>query len=670
MRILATAIVLAIAAGSAAATLAAETSPRLRDEIVVTVTPLDDVVQPAMVLDGANLLLRVAPTLGETLDRELGVSSSYFGPASSRPVIRGLSGSRVTVLTDAVATLDVSDISPDHAVTVEPLLADGIEIIRGPATLQFGSAAAGGVVNVLDSRVPSVLPEGPVVGRLEVRGNTAADLGAVVGRLDGALGSFAWHLDGFDRETDDLDIPDFATADAAERSPDEERGTLRNSYSNSSGTAAGLSWIAERGYLGIGVSTLDNTYGLPGPEEEAGMPGEELPFPGPFLDMEQTRIDVRAEYRPGGFFESLKLAFGTNDYTHTEIEPTGEPATEFNNDANQWRAEAVHASVAGWRGVLGLQIDDRDFSALGAEAFIPETSTRSQGLFLTEQRDTRWGYLQAGARVEPLKHDVSGALPDYDKTAVSAAVGIAWNLATDYRVTSNLSRTERHPAAEELYANGAHLATRQFEIGLLAEPFGVATDEVSTNLDVGLARRLGAVQWSIAVFYNDIADYIYQQVTADLEDGLPVAPYAQDDANFWGAEAEVKFPVFENHAWRSTGRLFADYVAAELDNGDDLPRIPPLRAGLELATSRGPWSLGFDATYHAAQGRVSSFRTDAFTLLNANVTWQAPSGPLNWQLFLRGTNLADEDARRSASVLAAFVPLPARSAEAGLRVRF
>lgn len=653
----------------------AEPATRDHDEILVTVTPLDDVAQPTMVLDERALLLRLAPTLGETLERQLGVSSSYFGPAASRPVIRGLSGSRVTVLADAVSALDVSDVSPDHAVTVDPLLADGVEIIRGPATLQFGSSAAGGVVNVLDSRVPSVLPEAPVEGRFEIRGNTVAEARAVVGRLDGAAGAFAWHLDGYDRETDDLDIPGYATADPAERSPDEPRGTLRNSYSESDGAAAGLSWIGERGYIGVGVSTLDNTYGLPGPEEEEeGGEEEEALFPGPFLDMEQTRIDVRGLYRPGsamgGVFESIKVLFATNDYTHTETEPSGEPATVFNNDAWQGRVEAVHAPVAGWRGVLGLQLDDRDLSAEGDEAVIPPTQTTSQGFYLTEQRATPWGHIEAGVRLEPLEHQVSADLPEYDKTAVSGALGLAWDLSEAHRLTANLSRTERHPAAEELYANGAHLATRQFEIGLLAEDGGSATKEVSTNIDLGLARRAGRVQWLVAVFYNGIADYIYQEVTADVEDGLPVSPYAQGDAQFWGAEAELTLPLFENRAWRSSARLFADVVKAELDDGSDLPRIPPMRTGLELATSHGPWSLGLDATWHAEQDDVSSFETDAFTLVNASAMHEFASGPLGWTLFVRGTNLADEDARRSASFLAAYVPLPGRGLEAGFRARF
>ncbi len=643
--------------------------PRPLTEVLVTVTPLDDVVQPVQVLDNADLLLRRAPTLGETLERQLGVSSSYFGPAASRPVVRGLGGSRVAVLANGISTLDVSDISPDHAATLEPLLVDSIEIIRGPATLQFGSAAAGGVVNVLDGRVPSTLPEAPLTGQAEIRGGTAADERAAVARLDGAVGSFGWHVSGFDRETDDLEIPGFATADPAARFPDEPRGSLRNSYSESDGFNAGLSFIGDKGFVGLGISTLDGTYGLPGPEEEEGGEEEAL-FPGPYLDLEQTRVDVRGRYRTGGIVESLNFLFATNDYTHTEIEPSGEPATVFDNDAWQGRIEAVHAPCSGWRGVLGVQLDSRDFAAVGEEAFIPETRTRTQGMFLTEQRGMPWGYVEAGVRVELLDHRPGASLPAYDETAVSGAIGLAWNVAGPYQLTSSLSRTERHPAAEELYANGAHIATRQFEIGLLAEPGGTADLEVSTNLDLGFARRAGSLEWLVTLFYNDIDDYIYQAVTDVEVDGLPVAPHVQADARFWGAEAELTVPLPAKRAWQSTARVFADVVFAELDDGSDLPRIPPLRTGLELATQRGPWGLAVDATWHAKQDRISSFQTDAFTLVNASATYEFAGGPFTWSLFVRGTNLTDDDARRAASFLAAYAPLPGRGLEAGFRSRF
>jgi iron complex outermembrane recepter protein len=646
---------------------AAET--RVINEVVVTAAPFRDLLQPVTVLDEADLLRRRASSLGETLDREPGVSSSYFGPAASRPVIRGLAGPRVLVLADGIAALDVSDVSADHATTLEPLLVDRVEVVRGPATLLFGSGAAGGVVNVLDGRVPRQLPDSAVTGMAEVRLDSAAESHAAVGRLDGGIGDFAWHLDGFARDAEDLDIPGFATFSAADRPVDEQRGTLRNSAGDNTGATAGLSWIRPRGYLGLALSQQDSRYGLPGPAEELP-PGEEAIFPGPLLDLHQTRVDLRAGYRPDGLFESLELAAGTNNYQHTEIEATGEPGTVFDNEAWQLRVQGVHGAVADWRGALGLQLDHRDFSAVGAEAFVPATTTTAAGLFVVERRRWAAGTLELGARLEALDHDTSGALPDYDKNAVSLAAGFTRDASKDTRLTASVTRTQRHPAAEELYSDGPHLATRQFELGLLVEPGASAELETATNLELGVTQNLRGSTLLVSAFYNRIDDYIFQLTTTDVEDDLPVAPYAQEDARFWGLEAELQSPVVAIAGWGTDARLFADYVHAELANGDKLPRIPPLRAGLELGFERGPVRLGVEAIHHARQDRVSSFETASYTLLGASLVWSGAAGAADWQLFVEGSNLADEDARRSTSFLAAFAPLPGRSLEVSWRVKY
>lgn len=663
------ACLLAIAPAPVTAADGPESGSRL-PEIIVTAVPLPDLIQPAVSLSRDELLTRLAPTLGETLDREVGVSSTYFGPAASRPVIRGLTGSRVTVLTDSVATLDVADVSPDHAVTIEPLLADRIEIVRGPLSLFYGSAAAGGVVNVIDNRIPEQLPERPVTGAAEARGDTALGEQAFVGRLDGGSGPLAWHLDGYTRETDDVEIPGFATADPADRDPGESPGQLRNSASDTDGVAGGVSWIGERGFLGVGWSAFNANYGLPGPGEgeEEGEEGEAL-FPGPFLDLEQRRVDLRGEYRPGGLVESVRVAAGVNDYTHTEVEPTGEPATRFDNDAWQGRIEVRHAAIAGLRGAVGLQYDDRDLSAVGEEAFIAPTRTEALGVFAAEQRDFGRTTLQFGARVENLEHRPSGDLARYDETALSLAIGAAIDLDAGYRLTTNLARTERNPAPEELYADGAHLATRLFEVGLLAADRPV-DKEVSLNLDLGVARSTGELRWSVGAFVNDFTDYVYLDITEAEQDGLPVAEYRQEDARFWGLEAEVSAGLGEMGGFDLSGRLFADYVHAELDDGGDLPRIPPLRLGAGLGASRGPWAFAADAIHHAQQDNISSFNTDSFTLVSLDVSYARAYRGLDWQVFVRGANLADQDARRSASFLAAFAPLPGRTLQGGLRVAF
>lgn len=640
------------------------------DEIVVTASPLGSTLQPAAVLEGDTLIVEGDSSIGEVLADQLGLNSSYFGPAATQPIIRGLGGGRISVLSDRISSLDVSDVSPDHAVTVEPLLADRIEVIRGPATLLYGNAAWGGIVNVIDNRVPKTLPDRPVTGRFELRGDTAAEERAAVGRLDGALGNLAWHLDGTRRDSVDLDIDGFATADPAERPPEERRGTLANSFSASDGYAAGASWVGARGYFGVGFRRDESVYGLPGPEveEEGEEAGEPLIADGPFIDLEQDRIDLRAAYSPGGLVEELTLAAGTNDYRHAEIEPTGEIGTEFDNDAWQARIELRHNPVGRWSGALGLQLDDRDFAAVGEEAFIVPTSSDGYGLFLFEEGVYDWGALQLGARLETLERKAEG-LADYDEDALSLAAGVRLDIGGPHTFSINLTRTERHPNPEELYSNGAHLATRQFEIGLLAGGAGGGADkEVSRNVDVALAREEGAWRWRLAAFYNDIGDYVFQDLDGTEVEGLALARYAQDDAEFFGYEAEVEYHWNLAADLHLDLRVFSDYVRAELADGSDLPRIPPQRFGAGADFDGGRWRAGIDLIRHAGQDDVSSFRTGGYTMLDLHLIYDVPVRQTVWQLYLKGSNLLDEPARRATSTLAAFAPLPGASLQAGLRL--
>src|SRR6056297_90847 len=314
----------------AGALQAQEAAEETIEEIVVTAAPLGDVLQPTSVFKGAELFTDRAPTLGETLARQPGVSSSYFGPASSRPIIRGLGGSQVIMLSDGISSLDAADVSADHAVTIEPLLAEAIEIIRGPTTLLYGNSAAGGVVNVIDNRIPRRPAEAPVTGAVEVRADTAAEEQALVGRLDGGTGAFAWHLDAYSRDTEDVEIDGFATADPDDREPDETAGILPNSFSESDGYSAGASWVGDRGFLGFSWSGSEMTYGLPGHgheheeehgEEEHGHEEHGEEEGSPFIDLDQSRFDVRGEYAlNGAYLEAVKFALGTNDYEHAEIE--------------------------------------------------------------------------------------------------------------------------------------------------------------------------------------------------------------------------------------------------------------------------------------------------------------------------------------------------------------
>src|SRR6056297_715703 len=629
------------------------------EEIVVTAAPLGDVLQPTSVFKGAELLTDRAPTLGETLAAQPGVSSSYFGPASSRPIIRGLGGSQVIMLSDGISSLDAADVSADHAVTIEPLLAEAIEIIRGPTTLLYGNSAAGGVVNVIDNRIPRRPAEAPVTGAVEVRADTAAEEQALVGRLDGGTGAFAWHLDAYSRDTEDVEIDGFATADPDDREPDETAGILPNSFSESDGYSAGASWVGDRGFLGFSWSGSEMTYGLPGHghehEEEHGE--------------EEHGHEERGEYAlNGAYLEAVKFALGTNDYEHAEIEPSGEIGTLFENDAWQARVEAIHAPIAGWRGAFGLQLDDRDFSAAGEEAFLTPTKTESLGLFLVEERDFGWGHAHLGGRVEFLEHD-NAVSPDYDDTSVSLAAGVDFEVSSAHTLMINISRTERLPAAEELYANGAHLATSQFELGLAV--LGTDPDkEISVNYDIGMRGRGERLRWDIHVFYNRIGDYIFQNLTGAEEDGLPVAEYAQGDADFYGIEAEATLSLGRLGGFEAELGLLGDFVYAELDDGRYLPRIPPMRLGTELTLRGDALTTSLDVLWHSEQDNISSFRTDSYTMVDLSAIYAMTLQETRLDLFVRGTNLLDEAARRSTSFLAPYAPLPGRSFHAGARLRF
>ena len=653
------------------------------EEIVVTAAPLnrsaDELTQPALVLDDEELLKRSANSIGETLADQLGMSATYFGPVAGRPVIRGQEGSRVSVLDGGTSTLDVADLSPDHSVPIEPLFAERIEVIRGAGTLLYGSSGAGGVVNVIDGRIPETAIDKPLTGAVEMRGDSATEERAVAARLDGGAGGLNWHVDAFDRQSEDIEIKGFATADPDEREEEEEKGRLLNSAGDAHGYAGGISWTGERGFIGASVSRYETTYGIPGAghehhEEEEGEEGHEGEedheehgdeAAGPSIDLEQTRIDVHGAYNPDGFIESIRFKFGHNDYEHVEVEPDGEIATLFENDAWEGRVEAVHGEVAGWRGALGIQLTDRDFSAVGEEAFIAPTESESWGLFLLEEFEFERGRFEFGGRVERTRHDPVGDLPEFKETALSAAAGVIVDLSDEFHVSANLSRTERNPNIEELYANGAHLATGLFEVGLLAVEDPEIDEEIAINLDAGLHYHGDMLGWQVSAFYNDISDYIFRLETDIEVDELPLTPYLQDDATFYGIEAEVTARIADH--WDV--RAFGDYVRGKTDD-DDLPRIQPMRLGASLDYVQQSWSAGVEAIFHAEQDDIASFQTDSFTMLGAHVTLHVDTGgPLGLDVFLKGSNLLNEEARRSTSFLAANVPLPGASVQFGVRAR-
>mgnify|MGYP001820399632 CR=1 FL=1 len=662
------------------------------DQIVVTATPLsrtvEDLAQPTSVLHGKELAKKQSTSIGETLSQEPGLSSSYFGPISSRPVIRGQFGERVRVLTNGLDSLDASALSADHQTTVEGLLADRIEIIRGPATLLYGSGAAGGLVNVVDSRfIEQPLAE-PFNAALALGADTAVGNRDAAFRAHFGTGSIAFNADYFIRSTDNIEIPGSAESkilrdlEEAEGGGEDEEGgeeavgVVENADSETHGGALGVSFVNDRGFLGVSLSTFDSEYGVPGHrhhEEEAPLPGEpeedeELVR----IDLEQTRVDAKGEYDlDGRLLSGIRFRGAVNDYKHIELEGA-ETGTVFDVKGTDGRIELRHAKIGNLEGAIGLQYKRVDFDAIGDEAFVPASDTKSTSLFLFEEWaiSDAW-ILQGSARFEDQSIAGVTLVETYDDSAFGASIGGVWRPIDDIRVSANLAITERHPNSTELYADGPHVAAQRYERGSVTLGNGILDKEQSTNIDVTIHGDTGRIEWSITGFVNSIDDYIVLRPTALEIDEFQVYDYGQADVEFTGIEAEALLEIWDKNDSHMHVRIFTDFVNAEEDaTGANLPLIPPQRLGLGLYGDWGKFDASIDAIFADDQTDVAEneLPTEGYTLLNASLSYTFDEPGL--YLFLRGSNLLDEDIRQHTSPLKDLVPLPGRSVHFGLRYDF
>ncbi|MGQ0528377.1 MAG: TonB-dependent receptor [Panacagrimonas sp.] len=648
------------------------------ETITITADPFartaDELVQPAEILSGEALDRRRGASLGETLEHELGVSSTDFGRGAGRPVIRGQGGPRVLMLENGIASMDASDVSADHEVSIDPAHAEQIEILKGPATLMYGSSASAGVVNVVDGGLPSEVTEG-LASSLRGSFGSNADERSAAGRLAYGFGGTQLHLDGAFLEADDYDIDGNSAVDGSGND-----GRLLNSAVEKSSGSVSAARFGEAGSLAASYARYETEYGLP-VEEEA------------FIDLEQERIDLEGRWlRPFQGVDSLRLRAARGDYEHTEFEAPGEPGTVFKNDQTDARFELVHAPLAGWRGVLGVQTRDREFQAIGEEAFVPSTDTRALGVFLLEERATSFGRVELGLRTDRDRAEPQdGVNPDRRFTPFSASAGVLFELNAHYHLKLYVTRAERSPVSEELYSFGPHLATASFERGDDALDI-----ETASNFEIGIDRHGGPLGWRVNLYRQDVAEYIVQnEVDAGLnadgsgaaasdgeadrvdEEGLfdpdgelLLLDYRAADARFWGAEGELTY-AWQVGATELRARAFGDLARGRLDQGGNLPRITPARVGLGLHAHRGPWSTSLDLTRVDAQDRVASLetRTDGYSMLSVDADYQLPLSGASVRLFLRGRNLLDEDARRHTSFIKDFAPLPGASVVAGLEWR-
>lgn len=621
------------------------------EEIVVEAAGLPrtvgELAQPTAVLSGDELARKVAPSIGETLSQELGLSSTYFGPVASRPVIRGQFGERVRVLNNGLDSLDASALSEDHQTSVESVFAERIEIIRGPATLLYGSGSSGGLVNVIDNRTVRAPLTKPISGAVALGLADATGEVSGAGWIEFGNDRIAVHADVFRRETDDIDIPGFAESrllralEEAEEEEGEEhdeeeeaRGTVENSESTTEGGALSVSFTGDNGYVGLSFSAFNSDYGIPGGhgheeehgEEEEGEEHEEEEEEIVTLDLEQQRFDLSGEYNFDGAIERVRFRLAVNDYEHTEFEGD-EVGTVFENDGSDLRVELAHRPVGRLEGVFGVQYQRNDFNAVGEEAYVPPSDTERTSVFVFEEFKVSDAFsLQGSARIENQTINVAGA-SDYDETGFGASVGAVFGLSDALTLSAHFSHSERHPTAAELYADGPHVAVQRFELGSVTLGNGILEKETSNNLDLTLRGNTERVDWTVTAFVNNVDDYIVLTPTADEDDGFQVFEYDQADAEFYGFEAEARIELLDTESGHLHTRIFSDYVFAEqADSGEYLPRVPPLRFGAALHYTLDNLEFSADVIQHEEQTKVASneLPTDSYALVGAQVSYSIP----------------------------------------------
>ncbi len=667
------------------------------DDLIVVTAPFLkqlDILAGTSVLSGEDLTEDLRGQIGDSLTKLPGISSTSFAPGASRPVLRGFQGPRVRVLTDGIGSLDASNTSVDHAVTIDPLTAQRIEVLRGPAVLLFGGDAIGGAVNVIDKRIPRDVPDDHP--HIDVVGGygSAADDWSLAGALDVPLTTkLVVHFDGSFRNTGDVKVLGFilspalrdevltrAAEETGEGRLDEaaeltdaanRQGRVSNTASQTKTAGIGLAFIDDGGNLGFSVSYYDTDYGIPArpgtghDHEDGGNRSEETPVT---IGLEQIRADLRGSLNIGGLIEKLSFRAGYSDYEHTEFEG-GQIGTIFSVSGIEARAELTQAERDGWRGVIGSQLLARDFNAIGAEAFVPKNTIESWAIFTVQEVDLGDFELEGAARYD--RTNITAGSVNFDRSfgTFSGAVGFAY--APDgqaLKIGTNLSRSARAPSAEELLSNGPHVATQAFEIG---NP-GFRTEK-SWGGELYARWNADDLELSATVFGNFFNDYIFEAETGAEQDGLPVFQFFQRNATYYGFEASASAKLAKVGQFDIIADGVGDFIRAKVKgNGGPVPRIPPLRllGGVEAQSEN--LNLRAEVEWSADQNRVAAFetQTDGFTIVNASMAWRPLGKSGGITLLASANNIFNINARRHASFTKDFVPLAGRDIRVSAKFSF
>ena len=646
---------------------------------------------PVTLLNEEQIKAVASVSLGDTLSTQPGINNASFGPAVGQPVIRGQQGRRVMSLTNGMANADASGNSADHATAVEPILATGVEVLRGPSTLLYGGGAIGGVINVIDNRFADRMITRPEIS-VEARHDTASDMKTFVGSLSVPLGNFVWHIDATDRQWNDLEIPGLAIhpdyLDDHDEDGDEEHheeaensnGFIANSRGENQAATLGLSYVLDNGFIGFSFNRMTNEYGLPPGvhgehEEEAGGAEEEHSEENIFIDMERERYDFIASLNDlSPWIESLNYRLSYTDYEHAEMEGPGVVGTQFNNDSWQQRLQLTHPEVGNWHGVFGLQHSDETFSAIGEESFIPQTDINSFGIFLVEALHGNNFTFEFGARLNRDELDTTlGADLNKSFTTKSYSGSALWDTNDQASLGLAYSHSERAPSTEELFSNFGltsindcviHFATGSCEIGNVN-----LSEEKSNNLDLSLYLSLLELDATFTLFFNKFDDYIFQANTGMAVDEFPVRAYRNDEAGFYGMEMDMLLPITND--W--SVRFFGDTVTGKLEDDSYVPRQPPYRLGAELNFNSGALNTSLAVIDAADQDNpgIGEITTSGYTRWDFTLDYVMPSafdGELI--LFSKLKNITDEEIRLATSFLRGFAPDSGRSLEFGARYRF
>ncbi|MFT6106975.1 MAG: iron complex outermembrane receptor protein [Rickettsiales bacterium] len=669
----------------------AEDQAVILNPVIVTANPLglssDRLTQSVTLLEGKDLHRKLQPTIGETLAGEPGIRSTYFGPGASRPVIRGLGGDQINILQNGINNMDASSNSADHNLAIDPLSVERIEIIRGPSALLYGSKAVGGVVNIIDNRIPDQpIPE-KATGATDFKYNSVNNERSGSILLEGGLGNYAWHINGFKRTTDDIDIPGYARSSNA-RSEEpldgdeaEERGAINNSQSDSDGVTVGISRFFDKGYFGVSLTNYETNYGIVGHgghhDDHGDDHGDE--HGGEDADvrigMKQRRFDLAGLYKdPSEYIKAIKYKFGFSDYEHTEFEGQ-EIGTTFENRGYDSRVEFTHNKFGIFEGAFGLQSNRSDFSASGEEAFVPPSNTHTNSAFILEEVPLGDLKLQIGGRLDYQEINVDKVasfenVESRNDLAGSASLGFVYDLPKDYSAAISTSYTQRAPNSQELYSNGEHLATETFEVG--NQDLDV---QKSVGIDLSLRKNSGFLSGEVSLFYNNFQNFIALNATGeeDHDSDLPIYNYVNMPAEFYGAEVKAMFDAYDKNKHKVNFEIRGDYLEARnRSTSEHLPRISPARVGGSAIYDYNKVGLRLDVDYTFAQNNVADEEvpTEGYVMLNARTDYQINLGPTSSILYLNATNLLDQEARNHVSFLKDNIPLPGRSFMVGIKTLF